>query len=1179
MRFLAVLSGVGVLTLLLSMALFDVTSFQTVRADDDHSDFRSAATHLGIGAGKISGKIDETSLFFDVDYFTFEAQRGLRYTFSLDMVSVTDANVLVINSVDRGAGVAEGQTTSWDGQRKQVEWVARTTDTYFLEVFGAQGTPNGPVFLGDYSLSADADSLLEDRHSESSADATPIAIGNQYQGSISPWPNQPMYVGSVKEDYDHDYFSFRANRGIRYTIGVALDSRQGVEISVGNQAGGVAASNEGIGSTLDWIAPDTAIYYVILSGSTLVREPVDNYTLEVSADLSLEDRHSGSREGATPINFGNQHQGAISPEDDSDYFSFQAVRGIKYDVNVAVNTGEGAKISISDSAGKSEANNGGVGSSLEWIARSTAVYYAVVSASPLVRSPVGAYVLEVAADGSLEDRHSDSGEGATQVYFGTPQGGSISPPNDVDFFYFQAIRGVEYNLTVELGTVEGVSLSLVRPEDGAKVSTSGSGTALEWIAPLTGTYFAVVNASTRINDVIGTYSLEITADVSLEDRFSDNREGATAIRMGIPQQGAISPGDDQDYFLFNAKKGVEYDIEVDSASYAGINIAVARPIEGVEISNNSIGNRLVWIAPSDGTYYVVVSNSGLPLNPAGPYSLKVNANTAWEDRHGESREDATSISFATVYLGAISPEDDLDYFSFQARRGVKYHIDAGLDALAAISIVNSDEGIETSNDSLGPSLDWTAPSDATYFVVLAASTRVDDSVGSYALEIKGDTTTEDRHSNLNSAATPISFGNREAGAISPADDEDRFSFPATRGVRYTFELTYGTAEAVSLSVVEFGATEGARASNYGEDATVTWLSPTDDTYIITVSAAPQAEDPVGTYFLKVTADSSLKDRHANDLTGATQIGYGNTIGGSISPVDDIDTFSFHGERGATYQVEVQTGTDHPARFSVTNPDSSYTESNYGAGDTLMITAPVSGAYYVIVSAMAPAAAATTIYEVIVTPDQFSPTIEPIDSQTNPRSSAFSGITLGVENRMASPGGTVLVPIMLDKANDISGLAFSLSYDSTVIEVVAVQQGSLLAPAKFTYSAKDPGMIRFGFSADEPISGHGSAAVVEFRVIGDLKGGTGLALSRRLVSDSYSRPLPVELTDGELTVGFRIVGDGDGDGAVSALDALIALRMSHGLTEVDLALDMDGDGKITGDDARQILAMAGPGREV
>jgi len=1187
MRYLAILAGVGTAVLLLAAAFWDFPSPQTLRADDDHSDYRSAATPLGIGTGVISGNIDETALFFDVDYFTFDTRRGVRYTFTVDMGTVTDANILVINSSDRGAGVAEGQTVYWDGRQKNVEWVARTGDTYYLEVFGAQGTPDGPVFLGDYTLSATADSMLEDRHAESMEEATSIAIGNQYQGSVSPWPSQPMYAGSIEEDYDHDYFSFSANRGVKYTIGVDLDTLQAVEIAIGNWTGTVADSNGGVGSTLEWIAPATGGYYVSLSGSALVREPVGTYTLEVTADLSLEDRHSGSRDGATPINFGNQHQGAISPADDRDYFFFQAVRGVKYQVDVDLTTHEGAEISISDQAGKSEASNGGVGSSLEWIAPSTANYYIVVSGSPLVRSPVGAYVLEVTTDESLQDRHSDTREDATLVYFGTPQGGSISPAEDMDFFHFPATRGVKYGLEVELGTAQGVNLSIIRSEDGTEAASSSGGTALEWIAPLTETYFVIVTASTRTHDVIGTYSLELTADMTLEDQHSDTRDGATAIRMGTTQQGSLSPGDDQDFFVFDARRGVEYEIQVDSGSYAGINIAVARTLEGVEISNNGLGNRVKWIAPDDARYYVVVSTPDLPINPVGPYSLKATANNALEDQHGEGQQDATMMNFGTVYLGAVSPEDDVDYFSFKARRGVRYHLDAGPDAVVAIVIEHASSGStdgieqinEASNESLGSTLDWTATGDGTYFVAISRSNRVAAGVGTYALEITGDITTEDRHSSLIANATPITFGNRVSGAISPPDDRDLFSFQTTRGIEYTFELTYGTAEAVSLTVVKKGATQGFSASNYGEDSTVAWLSPSDGTYFITVSAAPQLDDPVGTYFLKVIADSSLQDRHANDISEATRIGFGNTISGSISPADDTDTFSFTAERGETYLVEVQAGLDHGTRFWVTNPSASFTESNYGAGGALMVTVPVSGAYYIIVSAADPSQGAVNKYEVTVTLDEFSPAIDPEEGQSNGANAAGLGLTLSVENRVAPRGGVVRVPIMMANALDVSGLAFSLGYDPSVLEVVAVEQGSRLAPATFTYSDQDPGVVRFGFASQEPITGGGSAAVVVFKVIGGQEGASLLTLTRSLVSDAYSRPLSIELSGGELTIGARLTGDADGDGAATALDALIAMKMARQLIPVDLALDIDGDGQVTVNDARLILAMGGLEREV
>ena len=59
----------------------------------------------------------------------------------------------------------------------------------------------------------------------------------------------------------------------------------------------------------------------------------------------------------------------------------------------------------------------------------------------------------------------------------------------------------------------------------------------------------------------------------------------------------------------------------------------------------------------------------------------------------------------------------------------------------------------------------------------------------------------------------------------------------------------------------------------------------------------------------------------------------------------------------------------------------------------------------------------------------------------------------------------------------------------------------------------------------------------------------------------------------MTVGEPVTGDGNGDGKITALDALIALRMFVGLSPVNLVMDVDGDGRVTADDARQLLMMA------
>ncbi|HUT20514.1 MAG TPA: dockerin type I domain-containing protein, partial [Anaerolineae bacterium] len=53
-----------------------------------------------------------------------------------------------------------------------------------------------------------------------------------------------------------------------------------------------------------------------------------------------------------------------------------------------------------------------------------------------------------------------------------------------------------------------------------------------------------------------------------------------------------------------------------------------------------------------------------------------------------------------------------------------------------------------------------------------------------------------------------------------------------------------------------------------------------------------------------------------------------------------------------------------------------------------------------------------------------------------------------------------------------------------------------------------------------------------------------------------------------------LGDGDGDGLCTEVDALMALRMAVGLQPADVArMDIDGDGGITEVDALQILKWA------
>ena len=183
----------------------------------------------------------------------------------------------------------------------------------------------------------------------------------------------------------------------------------------------------------------------------------------------------------------------------------------------------------------------------------------------------------------------------------------------------------------------------------------------------------------------------------------------------------------------------------------------------------------------------------------------------------------------------------------------------------------------------------------------------------------------------------------------------------------------------------------------------------------------------------------------------------------------------------------------------------------------------------------------------------------------------------VKNAARRAGIGALAPHDLRRTHGttITSLGFTLNYDSDALQVIGVERGSRLTEESFSFDTDTPGQVRFGFAVTEGRGPSGTAAVVEFQVIGAEGTVSPLTLSDALVSHSADGPITVELVGADFKVGPKIPGDGDGDSLITAFDALLALKMASNLLPPDLSLDVDGDGKITIDDARTILSMARP----
>ena len=193
----------------------------------------------------------------------------------------------------------------------------------------------------------------------------------------------------------------------------------------------------------------------------------------------------------------------------------------------------------------------------------------------------------------------------------------------------------------------------------------------------------------------------------------------------------------------------------------------------------------------------------------------------------------------------------------------------------------------------------------------------------------------------------------------------------------------------------------------------------------------------------------------------------------------------------------------------------------------------------------------------------------------------TGAALVAESRTANPNSTVQVPIRLDKASSIGSMNFVLTYNAQVLKVNKVDSGSLLSGALFTPNFKTPPQVRFGLATSGGISGSGTVAYIEFQVIGAAGSSSPLTLSEVDATDTSGKSVTVTTQNGTVTVasgtadgaGGKVKGDYNGDGKVTELDALAALKMSVKLLPEDLILDMDGNGKVTAEDARLILKKA------
>ena len=84
---------------------------------------------------------------------------------------------------------------------------------------------------------------------------------------------------------------------------------------------------------------------------------------------------------------------------------------------------------------------------------------------------------------------------------------------------------------------------------------------------------------------------------------------------------------------------------------------------------------------------------------------------------------------------------------------------------------------------------------------------------------------------------------------------------------------------------------------------------------------------------------------------------------------------------------------------------------------------------------------------------------------------------------STTGGGMNVPVNATGASNVGSLEFELVYDSTVLQAVGVEKGTLAGNAMMDFTTARPGRVWVGIVDSNGINGNGSLVVVSFQEVG------------------------------------------------------------------------------------------------
>ena len=902
---------------------------------DDHGHDFASATQTEVGQS-LDGRIN---WFRDVDYFQFDAERGIEYEIETQGFDHHQMRIY-----DSGGNLISSSETDFNSISKIV---STANAPYFVEFQSAHTT-------SAFTYSISIRRLGPFDHADDIAAATMLPPSQAIRGNIQPGG-------------DVDFFTFETEADQIAIATLDYNIIGGMVLRLHDAEGRIIAEDSDWGSPREGqpfdfsedehIArrlPATGIYYVSVfsvssnhlgyyqlslelkspseyHGHAPVAGPIEN----ASQFPSSFDAPGDYRQSATPVVVGERTPFMIHESVGIDTFKFEALEGQIYTVSTRGSHSNFGILAL-DPNGEviAEANAYGVyGASTSFTTLLPGIYFVAVKAEDKAVVPNRDFSLVV----QLDDH-------AGEIYSATPLtlGEEITAKGlDLDFFKFTAQKGTAYSIDIDK-IDQYTHLALYTPDELILADLTGHDGRLpfRWRATSEGTHYLTI---------LGVADYTLTVDAAEPDGRDDHgndTQSATQLTVGQDIEGVIDVNGDIDIFKFTAEKDQPYVINLvsdpDKDQIIRHFVIFAATVElvnaeGISLLRSPTGRenwgyeaRMLWEPPASGEYYLKVYPNWHASEVVGEYRLNVEV-TNYEDQHADSINDATPLDVGETKHGSIGCHDDVDIFTFHAEPKTAYRVvllkeytpDIGIGVHDATGLYLGPRQYYKPNYGGPYAIDipwqpaWQAPQCVDFqpnpepdfvqellvFAHQGGELFVDIDAGRrghnrYSITIQEDDYRDD-HGDRLATATDIRFGEAIDGELDLTGESDLFKFQAQEGQAFEFELSLDSLSSACLLLIErddLASEEWCIRSSTSETGTrpeylTAWVAPSNaDFYLVVQSHS------LGSYSLTVKP-IDLQDDHSNVHDEATLVESSVPVQGRIDSSDDVDVFAIEAEDG------------------------------------------------------------------------------------------------------------------------------------------------------------------------------------------------------------------------------------------------------------------------------------------